>query len=200
MDDGHKFALIHIYKNASISMRNVLEIRGKYHRYEDAKSDNPVTICIIRNPLDRVVSAFFYLFRLEENGLPEQHPIKVTKETNFFNEPDKIKSFDLFLDYIEENGFYDAVTLPQVDFLADRGLIIDDIDEILIQEDMEWYYNRFKSKYGLPDVEFPLDNTEDSPEKNAVLKHAETQIDRIKSLYSEDFNMYNRAISLSLIK
>ena len=56
VDDEKKFALIHIYKNASISMRNVLNMRGKYREWDDIKNLDITTLCVIRDPMKRVVS------------------------------------------------------------------------------------------------------------------------------------------------
>jgi len=193
MDDDHRFAFIHIYKNASISRRNALGIRGKYHKFEDVKKYNPITLCIIRNPLSRFISAYQYLLRLEDNGFPDQHPTHITKETEFYkHRQDPEKSFLLFLEYIEENGFYDAVTLPQVEFLKDRGLTIDDIDEVFIQLRIKEDFEKFREKYNI-EGEFPADNIGDEEIGRTLtgLIWGDDKIaNRIKELYREDFDMF----------
>jgi len=198
MDDAHKFAFIHIYKNASISLRNILKMRGKYHVWNDVKEEKPITICIIRDPGLRCISAYLYLLRLEDNGRPDQHPVEITKETDFYKNKDNIEeSFDQFLDYIEENGFYDAVTLPQVDFLRDRGLSINDIDEILIQDGydgLSFDFEQFRKKYNLPeDLKIPSDNQ--SPDHLTqilidALHNDSNRFNRVFKLYTEDEDMY----------
>ena len=58
VDKDKKFALIHIFKNASISIRNALGMRGRYLEWSEAKNiEGLKTICVIRNPLDRFISA-----------------------------------------------------------------------------------------------------------------------------------------------
>jgi hypothetical protein len=195
VDEDKKFALIHIYKNASISMRNALGMRGKYYNYDDIKDLDITTICIIRNPMKRIVSSYQYLLRLEDNGFINKHPVHITKETDFFKEQENIiKSFLLFLDYIEEHGFYDAVTLPQTTFLLDRGLTINEIDEVMIQERLDKDFDLFKSKYGI-DVEINSDNTSDGEVSKMINEYIDNNMDlqkRIIKLYEEDFTLYEK--------
>ena len=198
IDDDKKFALIHIYKNASISMRNALGMRGKYHNWSDIKDGKIKSICIIRNPMERIVSSYQYLLRLEDNGFINKHPIHITKETDFFKiKINPIKSFLAFLDYIEEHGFYDAVTLPQTEFLSDRGLTINDIDEVMIQERLSDDFKVFKEKYGL-DVELRCDNRGNNDTTNILNGLISSHIDiqkRIVRLYKKDFKLYNKLIN-----
>jgi len=197
MDDAKRFAFIHIYKNASISLRNILEMRGNYYEYEEAKRYSPDTICIIRNPFDRVISSYLYLLRLEDNGFPNQHPVHLTKESYFYKTKDNpIESFKTFLNAIKYDNFYDAVTYPQVNFLKDRGLTIDDIDNVFIQENIEEDFKEFKIKYDLDkNLIFPKDNRSDDKVtkllKEFVKKNKLVQKEIIK-LYKEDIIMYNR--------
>ena len=193
VDDDKKFTLIHIYKNASISMRNALNMRGKYHEWDDIKDEDITTLCVIRDPMKRVVSSYQYLLRLEDNGFINKHPIHVTKETDFFkNQDDPIKSFNQFIDYIEQNGFYDAVTLPQTQFLSDRGITIDDIDEVFVQERMGEDFGKFKVKYGI-EKDITTDNTSNSEISKLLNEYIpkDPQLEFvIKNLYKEDFDMY----------
>ena len=195
VDDDKRFVLIHIYKNASISMRNALSMRGKYHEWNDIKDTGIKSICIIRNPMERVVSSYQYLLRLEDNGFLNKHPIHVTKETEFFkNKEHPIESFEMFMDYISINGFYDAVTLPQTDFLSDRGLTIDDIDEVMVQERLSENFNKFKIKYGV-EADINNDNVSDNKVSKVLNDYIKTNPraqERIIQLYKSDFDMYNK--------
>lgn len=194
VDDKNKFALIHIYKNASISMRNVLNMRGKYYKWEEIKNKNIITICVIRDPMRRVVSIYQYLLRLEDNGFISKHPTHVTKETHFFKEKDNpIHSFNLFLDYIKDGNFYDAVTLPQTVFLSDRNLTINDIDEVLIQENLNEDFSKFKDKYQIK-KDIKKDNESDNETSKLINEFISSDINTqkiIKTIYKDDFFMYN---------
>lgn len=198
VDDDFKFALIHIYKNASISMRNALNIRGKYHNWADIKDKNITTLCVIRNPYERIVSIYQYLLRLEDNGFIDKHPTNITKETEFYKKRDNpIVSFELFLEYIKNDNFYDAVTLPQIQFLSDRDLKISDIDEIFIQEKMDLDFNRFIKKYNLNIElgEFNKGNNEISVLLNFYVTNTPKVQDTIKKLYYDDIKLYKKLLN-----
>jgi len=197
VDDDKRFAFIHIYKNASISFRNVMNMRGKYHKYTDVKDMSLDTVAILSNPIDRVVTAYLYLLRLEDNGLIEQHPTFLTKETEFFKikDQDIYKSFDLYLDAIDGGNFYDAVTYPQVGFIRDRGLTINDINNVMIMERMETDFEQFKAKYNLSDdLVFPHDNSDPDTETAFLRGYVEEEpaiYNRIARIYKEDMEMYH---------
>lgn len=176
-------------------MRNALGMRGKYREWDSVKGANIKTICVIRNPMQRVISSYQYLLKLEDNGFLNQHPVHITKETEFFkHQNDPISSFLMFLDYIEDNGFYDAVTLPQTEFLSDRGVTINDIDEVLIQERLVDDFNIFKGKYGI-DAVINNDNTSNNKVSVLLNKHISSNDNiqgRVKKLYKNDFDLYNK--------
>lgn len=200
IDDKKQFSFIHIYKNASISLRNILNMRGEYHEYAAIKHLNLDTICIIRNPFDRVISAYLYLLRLEDNGFINQHPTHITKETYFYKAQDNpIDSFKAFIQAIKYNNFYDAVTYPQVSFLKDRGLTINDIDNVFIQDTIEEDFEKFKIKYGLAkNLKFPKDNRGDSKITKLLKKFIENNKlikKEIIKLYKDDIDLYNQLIN-----
>lgn len=197
VDEEKKFSLIHIYKNASISMRNTLNMRGRYFEWDEIKNENTIKLCVIRDPINRIISIYQYLLRLEDNGFINKHPVHITKETDFYkNKNDIEKSFTQFIHFIEENGFYDAVTLPQNEFLSDRGLTIKDIDEIFIQEKMYECFNNFKNKYSIK-KNISIDNTSDIKTTLFLKKYLKKQ-PKIKliveNIYKDDFIMYNNLI------
>jgi hypothetical protein len=144
--------------------------------------------------MKRVVSIYQYLLRLEDNGFINKHPIHITKETDFFKEKEKpITSFKLFLDYIKDGNFYDAVTLPQTDFLSDRGLTIYDIDEVLIQETLDEDFNKLKNKYNISSSVGYDNKSEDETSKilNDYIENSSNAQKIIRTIYNDDFIMYN---------
>lgn len=198
LDKNNKFCLIHIYKNASISIRNALKMRGNYYKYDDVKdTDNIVTICIIRDPINRIVSIYMYMLRNEDYGFKDQHPIDLISEADFYiNKENIIKSFDQFLEQLKGGNFFSAVTMPQTQFLKDRNLEIDEIDEIWLQENIQSDFSDFVRKYSLdiPDV-LPHDNKDDSDCKHVIMEYIKTNkyvFDKIYNLYKSDFELYNR--------
>jgi len=196
VDPEERFAFIHIYKNASISFRNALNMRGRYFKYIDVKDKGLVTVCILRNPIDRVISMYLYLLRLEDNGYPNQHPIEETKKSCFYkNQDDVIESFKYFLNAISDNNYYDAVTYPQIKFIEDRGLNINDIDEIMLEKNLSWEYKEFKEKYKIKnDLDFPNDNVGNEEKKKLISNYIKTNFNikmKIMNMYREDIQMYN---------
>jgi hypothetical protein len=199
VDPEERFAFIHIYKNASISLRNALGMRGRYFKYKDVKDKGLKTITIIRHPIRRVISMYLYLLRLEDNGRPNQHPVDVTKECCFYKKQDDvIESFILFLNAIRDGNYYDAVTYPQINFLMDRGLILNDIDEVFVQENLSWEFPAFLDKYGINyDGEFPVDNTGDKEKKKIIQEYIDRHFHvklKIMNMYSADIDLYNNLV------
>ena len=89
------------------------------------------------------------------------------------------------------------MTLPQTEFLSDRGLTINDIDEVMIQERLSDDFKVFKEKYGL-DVELRCDNRGDNDTTNILNGLISSHIDiqkRIVRLYKKDFKLYNKLIN-----
>ena len=197
-DDQFKLCLIHIYKNASLAMRNAMNMRGKYFEYDEVKDKNLIKICCFRDPISRIISSYSYMLnpREADHNHLDQHPINITKKTLFYEEKDNvIDSFNYFLDAIDGGNFYDAVTYPQYKFLEDKGLTIDDIDEIIIQSSIVNDFDRIKSKYNIKgNLDFV--NRTDSNKKKLIeyyIYNNKQVYERILNLYKEDFDLYEIA-------
>lgn len=199
--DTEQFCLIHIYKNASISIRNMLNMRGNYFKYQDVKEkDDLITLCIIRHPLERIISIYFYLLRDEDYGFSDQHPTDVIRQSDFFLNRENIEeSFKQFIEQINGKNFFSAVTLPQVQFLRDRSLEIEDIDEIFVQEFLDHDFESFKTKYNLDKA--PLSHANTSCAKSSkqiaelLIKDVELR-KKVQHIYKEDYELYEKAINL----
>jgi hypothetical protein len=197
-----KYCLIHIYKNASISTRNVLNMRGNYFKFNNVKNkDGLVTICIIRDPIERIISIYFYMLRDEDYGFKDQHPVDLIRESNFFIHQDNlITSFNEFLEQLEGGNFFSAVTLPQSQFLKDRDLDLEDIDEVWVQESLNKDFASFKRKYNIkPSKKLLIDNSSDNIKKITIQKYIKDNIDvqrKIKQIYKIDFDLYNKALDI----
>ena len=194
-DENKKFVFIHIFKNASIAVRNALGMRGNYFDWEEAKTfKDSTTICVIREPVQRFISAYQYILKLKEDGFPDRHPTHITRETEFYKQKnDAIKSFTMFLEFIENNGFYDAIACPQTTFLRERCLNINDIDVVMLQENLYDDFCKFKNEHNLS-LELTKDNTsnrEKTTELNNFVNNNKDIKNRIKQLYKADTELYD---------
>lgn len=193
-DPLKKFTFIHIFKNASISIRDSLNMRGNYYNWDTAKHfENSKTICVIRNPINRFISAYQYLLKLDDGGFPNRHPIEITRASEFYkNRKNPVESFYLFLDFIEKERFYDAVTIPQTTFLRERSLLINDIDNVFIQEQLESDYSDFREKHGIR-TRLQKNNTGNSEITKLLINLVESDKglkERISKLYKSDMELY----------
>lgn len=200
MNPQTKLCLIHIYKNASISIRNCLKMRGKYHKYNKIKNiDGLITLCVIRHPINRIVSIFLYMLRDEDYGFTDQHPVDLIRKSDFFiNKNNIIIAFDMFLNQLKGRNFFSAVAQPQTRFLEDRMLSIDDMDVVLIQENMTTQFNNFLNEYNIVTTsDLKCDNsTNNNDDKKVLLKYINNNVeitDKIKCLYQSDFELYDKA-------
>lgn len=196
VDSSEKYALIHIFKNASISLRNALNMRGNYREWKEIKNiKNIETLCVVREPIKRFISAYQYILRLEDGGgFPHRHPIEVTRCANFFlYKDDVVESFLMFLDFVEKRGFYDAVLVSQKQFLKSRNLSIEDINHVFILEKIDDQYKNFCKLKGIKN-KLKIDNSSPTEKTNELLNFVNFKPkvkNRILNLYEEDFILYN---------
>jgi hypothetical protein len=189
----HNICLIHIYKNASIAIRNSFNMRGKYHKYVDIKDQNLTTITIIREPISRIISIYQYMLRDEDYGFPVQHnPEKIRKMDFYIQRDDIIKSFNSFLNELEIS-FFSAVSLPQTTFLEHRNIKIDDFDYVLLQETIDDDFKKFTDQYEIKGVTLVNSNCSDKSISFLLNNYVENNKDiqdKIKRLYHSDFELY----------
>ena len=195
-DPSKKFTFIHIFKNASISIRDSLDMRKNYYSWDTAKHfKDSETICVIRNPIERFISAYQYLLRLDDGDFPNRHPTEITQASDFYRERNNpIESFLLFINFIENEGFYDAVTVPQTTFLRERALLIDDIDNVFIQENLTNEYDIFKNKYDIK-ARLPKNNAGNGETTKLLIdliNSDENLKERISKLYKSDMELYRK--------
>ena len=182
--DG-KYLFINISKNASTSLRNSIVFNG-YSPYKDIiNRDQYLKFIIWRNPIDRAVSSFSEIKDVRRDG-----PFYITESMKWFKEKNIFKSFEMFIDEINGN-FYDAHSFPQITFLKDKGIRINDIDETLLVETLEKDYKNLIEKY--PNIiSSPLLYMQSHNNKK-LLNYVYNNIDiknKIINLYSEDYEIY----------
>jgi hypothetical protein len=184
-----KYIFINVSKNASTSIRNtiIFDIFTDYNTIENP--DEYFKFMIIRNPIYRAVSSYLELIKLRGDG-----PFQITKNSDWFKEQNKEKSFEMFIDFIDGN-FYDSHVLPQVNFLKDKNLTIDDVDVKLLHENIVEDFNELISKNKQIKVKSNLANLQvgEAGLKSVLTKFVEGNDsiqDRIREVYSEDVKIY----------
>lgn len=197
-DKSERFVFLHTYKCASISIRNALGMRGRYRKF-DSKSRDATKICVVRDPVDRLISAYFHLFRLQDDGFRNQHPVHLTRRMEFFKEREKSLngSFTLFLHALDGWNFFDAVTYPQVGFLWDREVSLEEVEVIMTVSRLDECFSHFVKRYGLNAI-LSKDNqsgtnSEDVEKLKRCIEVDEGKFDLIRKLYAEDFELYEAA-------
>jgi len=140
-----KLIFVNIPKNASSSVRFALGLT-EYTRYQDIPGrESYSSLCIIRNPLTRIVSSYNEVLKLRDDG-----PAKYTKSMDWYkNRRNPIKSFRLFLEEISNGNFYDIHTFPQKKALEDKQLDLDGIDDVILFEELSKKLPIISERYGV---------------------------------------------------
>lgn len=184
-----KYVFINVSKNASTSIRNtiVFDIFTNYNTIENP--DEYFKFMIIRNPIYRAISSYLELIKLRQDG-----PFQITKNSDWYKEKDLGKSFEMFIEFIDGN-FYDSHVLPQVNFLKDKGLTIDDIDVKLLHSKIEKDFKELIVNHPQIKTKCDLVNLQvgDTGIKAKLTKFVESNEEvqrRISEVYNEDFSIY----------
>lgn len=187
----NKYILINIPKNASTSLRNTIE----FDIFTDYKTiENPdecIKFIILRNPIKRAISFYLEVKKLRRDG-----PYQTTMSMPWFKVKNVTKSFKMFIDEIGDN-FYDPHVLPQVNFLKDKKLSIDDMDMVLLHENLSEDYNKLIAKFPQIKTKNNLQKLQvgNNQIKDILIEYTNTDseiCDRIREVYSEDFELYSK--------
>jgi hypothetical protein len=153
---------------------------------------------IIRNPVDRTISAFLrgkHLNWLTVEGVNGDF-VDVAGERFQRPEPYDLKSeFELFLKRVEMS-YFDAHVYPQVVTFADKGINLSDIDDIILFDKMTTELQDYSDKesLGWDVISQKPKNQQSSQEKLILQEYVQNNSDivsRIHKLYPEDFLIYN---------
>ena len=188
INNEEKYVFINISKNASTSLSKTLKFTT-FGEYKDIVS-NYYKFIILRDPVYRSISSYLELIKLRKDG-----PYLITEKSEWFKEKNLLKSFSMFLDYINDN-FYDSHIYPQITYLSDKGLSIDDMDCVLLHENIkEDYVSLIKSSNRIKPVSTlkKLQTGENIKKKKLtefVSSNNEMQ-EKIRNIYKEDNIIYN---------
>ena len=189
--DGKPYIFIHIPKTAGMSMYHALGINNGQHRsitdYRDHQLySEAYKFAFVRNPFDRVVSAFFY-FNSADLDIHDQ--LIREKYIARFNGD--------FKDFIS-NGL-DMCSrevvhfLPQIDFITDmQGKIA--LDFIGLFESIDDETRRLQKESGITFTQ-PFERTNISKHRDYKSYFTDqSMIDKIAEVYQDDFTQFDYSL------
>lgn len=187
-DNKSEIYFIHIPKNAGSTIEKVFKKNGillsKYNFNFHAISENicsqwhlppkylpkfnfkdyKLTFCIIRDPLERLVS-----------------------EANYLN----IKDINKFIkeNLINDNFNFDCHLIPQSEYIYDY--YGNEIDEILIFENLDFDFPKLIKKYNL-NIKYEKEKFNQSKKVHNIEDIQEENINLIKSFYKKDYELIEK--------
>lgn len=185
--DDTKSIFIHIPKAAGTSIAKALYNRDprhvnllKYKKKNISKYEEYFKFVFVRNPYDRISSAYYYLKKQQEehNYSDSSSPFYFLKYCNSFDE--------FVLVYLRDKGYINNYFFkPQVEYLRDpitkKMLSVDFIGKL---ENIEKDYEFVKAKLGVArNLKHNNKGTLTDYNKNVETK----TINVVKELYSEDY-------------
>ena len=191
----NKYIFINVSKNASTSIRNTIEFDIFTNYKSVINPDEYFKFMIVRNPIYRSISSYLEVIKLRRDG-----PFDITQGSEWFKESNLEISFEMFINFID-NNFYDSHVLPQVNFLKDKELSIDDVDFKILYETLIEDYNKLINNYTQIKVKGNLLNLQngDKGKKEKLtnfVNQNKTLQKRIIEVYSEDNEIYRKLKSL----
>lgn len=191
IENDNNFIFIHIPKTAGNGIIMSLYDQKTpghfpalwYKKYDKKKFNRYFKFAIVRNPWDRIVSAFFYL---KEGGMIEE-------DKNFSNE--YLKKFDKFEDFIlslENRKFRKTILswthfIPQYKFVFNRkdGIMVDYLGRY---ENLENSYIEISNKLK---KRKPLRKDNPSTHKPFYEYYNHKMIKIVEKIYKKDIDLFN---------
>tara|TARA_Y100000034_G_C6908787_1_gene422603 strand:- start:3662 stop:4483 length:822 start_codon:yes stop_codon:yes gene_type:complete len=102
---------------------------------DDLQDPSHLTFIVVRDPIERTISSYQEMLKLRADT-----PLTaaITKQMKFYATRDNpTKSFFLFLKEIEKYGFYDQHLYPQIKFIEDRNLSLEQVNAVILFDHIE---------------------------------------------------------------
>ena len=183
-----------IPKNASTAIRESPLMQDSYRTtfsnlQKTISFEEYTTFTVLREPIERVVSAYYEVIRGNRPG----NIYNTVIGKSFISMNTEPEGFIAFLEDIGENGFFDAHLKPQAYFLTDEKGQPVHIDHYLffdnIVEDYTKLCSHFGAEYKLPDINGFAKGT-----KKQLLEYIKKDKNILKlldNLYKDDIMLYD---------
>lgn len=143
---------------------------------------------VIRNPISRCISSYLHIKR--NQGFSHRKPVN----KNIFK-GDLLTSFNDYLIELETYGFLDSHDLPQIHFIngvTSKMITIPrkiyDVNVFILFENIQQGLNELTNS----EIKLKKLNSSNNGEKNILNQSISKFEDRIKKIYSEDLELYNK--------
>jgi len=189
----------------------------------DCRWNTSKKMIIIRDPFERIISSYQHMLRApfrEQTGTLSHH---LTVRMDFFKkifnpifdeenglsiEPknistppppiDIVESFALFLYEVAQYGFYNRHLFPQLSFIRDVGLFLEDIEYVIMHEDLRQGVEKIGElhNFSLEPHETANQNASNRYVKRVllpVIKESTDLRELFSYLYAPDIELYQRA-------
>jgi len=199
----HNVIFYHITKCAMTTVRSTLECDRVPIKQITRQDQTPKILCVVRDPVDRIISAFLFLRKLKRFHLQYQvRPTSPMFRKKFYELPLQ-RSFILMIDEIAKNGPFDTHIQRQVDFLGPTNTIQNEFassrsqdkvtDWVLLTNLDTYFMEHFGKK--------PQHRNTSSENSTNALKTLVQEKPRIQNLinqvYREDFDLFGNVSAKS---
>jgi hypothetical protein len=180
------FLFIHVPKTGGNAIKNTKFFKDSIYFFHTSINDvirkgkkYKSSYTIVRNPYDRLVSAFFYL---QDGGMKNVWDIKSMKKQQKYknNFKEFVKNLHKFIN--------DTHYKPQYTFLSDENNNIK-VTHILKQESLNDDYIKLQQMYGYSPVSIKKINISNHEDYNQYYDEETKQL--VKEFYQKDFKLLN---------
>lgn len=185
-----KLAFFAVPKNASTALRNSIgPTDAKYYFDEGVElGDDVVKFTVIREPVDRFVSAYLEVLKRAIIDCPG------TRGKKFYTIRDEKERFKEFINEIDKNGFWENHARPQSFYLSDKDGNILDLDFVFNFNQIADGLDKMAEETGIrltPKREW----FHHPGDKQIVHSYIDDELrERIKKIYAKDFELYEKSV------
>ena len=156
------------------------------------KSGESLVVSAIRNPYDRLVSAYFDFVVEQRNPMRKFH-VQSFQAAGLANITDLADGFDIFLDYVENAILTDP-------WLSDRhwrpqclNLWVDEIsyDLVMRTDSLSAGANSLRQLLDIAESRFPMPHSNKTKRESPLVLNGKQKL-RIEHLYASDFELFER--------